>query len=327
MRLIPGRKSLIRYAEDIVDISREATTIFNTYFAEEPRVDHIVYSARRRETIDKTSAVIIGDNNQLWGYIWAWNTGRRNVPKLVYPRIRYSLPPSDKKKVLETLLAWTRKTIGMETRKIRIVTGPLDLYTRHLLQTIIRSPINWQPETHLVVLENIKQHTNHVKPSKEIQLEKVDPRNNNKVLKEIVEIYNDSFLDYPEYSEWKIDEAKHYYEKLYTWSKPIVIIARRNREAVGYAEAYTHNSATGISGLVTTIAVKKKYRKQGYGKLLLEEAEEELLGRGAQTVYLYAEDPVLGFYKLHGYRVVYTSYNITVYIDELPIDIYYSVEE
>ncbi len=328
LQLVPGRESLIRYARGVIEISREAIYTFNTYFLEEPRVDHIIYSARRRETIDNASAVILGDNNRLLGYVWAWDVGRRGLPILVYLRTRYILPQNDKQRILENLLAWTRRTLSRKTHIVNIITGPLDIYTKHLLQIVIKSPINWTPETHLVVLEDTKKHTTHkVGLGREIQLEEVNPKDNDTVLREIVEIFNDSFLDYPDYAEWRIDDAKNYYEKLYSWSKPIIVVARRDKKAIGYVEAYIHDSPTGKSGLITIIAVKKKYRGHGYGKLLLGKIEEELLSRGAETIYLYAEDPVLNFYRLHGYRVVYTSYSVVVSIDELPIDIYCSIAE
>ena len=52
------------------------------------------------------------------------------------------------------------------------------------------------------------------------------------------------------------------------------------------------------------MAVLKGYRGGGVGKKLLQRATETAKKRGAKSIYLHAQVPVIGFYQSLGFRCV-----------------------
>lgn len=55
--------------------------------------------------------------------------------------------------------------------------------------------------------------------------------------------------------------------------------------------------------IISGISVYYKYRRQGYGDLLLRECEDEAIRQGFDTVYLWAESnsPAMEWYERRGY--------------------------
>ncbi len=76
--------------------------------------------------------------------------------------------------------------------------------------------------------------------------------------------------------------------------------------------AYVGTSAVGTARIVARhgtakigrMAVSKNYRGRGIGKELLQRATETAKKRGAKTIYLHAQVPVIGFYQSMGFRSV-----------------------
>ena len=57
-------------------------------------------------------------------------------------------------------------------------------------------------------------------------------------------------------------------------------------------------------------AVDEDYRKQGLGKKLLEVLEQAARQQGLEELILHAREPVVGFYRHHGYRLVGPSHTL-----------------
>ena len=75
-------------------------------------------------------------------------------------------------------------------------------------------------------------------------------------------------------------------------------LAYAGKRAVGTARVVEQHRSAKIGSM----AVSKNYRGRGVGKKLLQRATETAKKRGAQSIYLHAQVPVIGFYQSMGFR-------------------------
>jgi predicted GNAT family N-acyltransferase len=82
--------------------------------------------------------------------------------------------------------------------------------------------------------------------------------------------------------------------------RAIHLLAFAGPRAVGTARVVWHHGSAKIGRM----AVLKGYRGLGFGKKLLKRATETAKRRGAKSIYLHAQVPVIGFYESMGFRCV-----------------------
>jgi predicted GNAT family N-acyltransferase len=82
--------------------------------------------------------------------------------------------------------------------------------------------------------------------------------------------------------------------------RAIHFLAFAGPRAVGTARVVWHRASAKIGRM----AVLKSHRGRGVGKKLLKRAIETAKKRGAKSVYLHAQVPVIGFYESIGFRCV-----------------------
>jgi N-acetylglutamate synthase-like GNAT family acetyltransferase len=63
-------------------------------------------------------------------------------------------------------------------------------------------------------------------------------------------------------------------------------------------------------GQLRYMAVDEDYRKLGLGKKLLEVLEQAAQQQGLKQLMLHAREPVVGFYRHHGYRLIGQSHTL-----------------
>lgn len=81
-------------------------------------------------------------------------------------------------------------------------------------------------------------------------------------------------------------------------ARAVHFLAFVDDKAVGTARVVMH----GRSAKIGRMAVLKRYRRKGMGKELLKKAVALARRRGAETIFLNAQVPVIGFYESMGFR-------------------------
>jgi len=86
-------------------------------------------------------------------------------------------------------------------------------------------------------------------------------------------------------------------EKAQKISRVFLVCKTKERDVVGAVRAIFD----GYYCLLFDLAVDRKFRNYGVGKLLMEEVEKRLKKQGAKYVFLNSSDKAVKFYKKIGY--------------------------
>jgi len=119
----------------------------------------------------------------------------------------------------------------------------------------------------------------------------------------IESIYNEWYDFYIKNSISYDDLIKFYKDKL---DNVFILFNITNSEFIGCYSIYR------IQGLIADILIIKKYRGQGYGRILINDALYRL--RYNLFSYLYCEDKNINLYKKYGFILIYktNTYNLMV---------------
>jgi len=70
-----------------------------------------------------------------------------------------------------------------------------------------------------------------------------------------------------------------------------------------------HQTEPGI-GQIRYMAVDPAHQGQGLGRKILQALEQDALQQGLHSVFLHAREPVIGFYRHHGYQLGEPSHTL-----------------
>lgn len=85
----------------------------------------------------------------------------------------------------------------------------------------------------------------------------------------------------------------------------IVVIDKDKIVGCGRAHFNTEDEAQ-----IRYMAVENHWQGKGIGKLILDELEKRVLGKGAKKIILHARENVVRFYQKSGYKVVRQSHTL-----------------
>ena len=120
------------------------------------------------------------------------------------------------------------------------------------------------------------------------------------------EAFVDIFNDEPWYDEWTFDRAKQYVSDFYHTPHFLGVLAIENEEIVGFAYGVTRAWWNGNEFYINEMGVKKQWRGQGIGKILLEQLIKELKGCEVDNFALLTDRgvPAEAFYKKNGFKEI-----------------------
>lgn len=81
----------------------------------------------------------------------------------------------------------------------------------------------------------------------------------------------------------------------------LYVVAFDNEAPVGTCRVVFHE-AEGL-GKIERVVVKKEYRQQGIGRLMIEESERWIKEQGFSKVVINSRDAAVGFYEKLGYTI------------------------
>ena len=87
-----------------------------------------------------------------------------------------------------------------------------------------------------------------------------------------------------------------------TDSKSVFIVAKDGQAIVGYASLHLLNKLNRKTGLIEDVAVNKKYRGLGIGKLIVNKLIELSKENNCDKIILNSNEEYLNFYKKIGFN-------------------------
>ncbi len=247
-------------------------------------------------------------SHKLVGYCWAI---QRNggVPWTGFC-IDPQLPETIAYNALETCLSWARWSF--DSRSIRgktlIGVGFEHGYRHRMVKRILTSYIEKHVGT-LMILE--KPEKKQPPPGYRIRRSGIED------IEEIVKVYNEAFRKYEWFVEWKLEDARKWYET----RKPIVLVAETMRnEIVGYIDAEIRIGLDGSrNAYLLTLAVKPEHQGRGVGRALISTMAYELWENNrVERIFLESVAGLESFYGRLGFRAKRRSISIEVPISSLP---------
>ncbi len=247
-------------------------------------------------------------SNNLVGYCWAIQ--RDNGVSWIGFCIDPQLPDSIRYNAVETCLSWARWSFDNNgiRGKVFIGAGYEHGHNHRLLKKVLTSFIE-KPVATVMVLGKIEQE--QPPPGYRIRIGGIED------IKEIVEIYNEAFSKYEWYTEWRLEDARKWYEI----HKPIVLIAETSEgEIVGYVDAEIRLGLDGSrNAYLHTLAVRPRHQHKGLGRALLTTIAHELWSNSrVERIYLDSVAGLESFYGRLGFRAKRRTITIEIPVSGLP---------
>ena len=263
-------------------------------------------------------SLILGERNKVLGYGWAWKNENRKLG-LAEIRLHPYLPRSETIYWTRVLFSWIRYSL-IELQNFRGITELSLASTRradiiNLVKEIIGSWVKEMNGGYLMVSSGLRK----IEPPKGYRIRKLNPDKLKDETRIIVDIFNNSFNIYDNFSPWNPKDAEIYYKNLFRKRKAIVLIAEdHSGEPAGFIEAYIHPTFSGkIAGYHSLLAVKRNHQGKGLGSALLSAAENWLRDQGAQTIYLHAVEKASMLYLKLGFRIQDSYLRVRIPVLEL----------
>lgn len=239
--------------------------------------------------------VIMDDNVLAYGYI---SLSNNMIETLI--RIHPGLSLSNQLMVMDKIIEWIKKKVLKYSNcLISFKAGYEYRFLYNLLMKTIH-PILKLHEWTLMKLD-VKKYN-----------ELVCERFNDKIvflpgslenIKDLVEVYNDAFSEYPWFTSWDLGDAIRYYKSRI--KNTILFLAYRDNEVIGFCDTLVYTNVSGLkTGYINILAVKKKYRGKGVGSALLCKTIEELYRLGYQNIYLDSIPGLEKYYSRRGFKII-----------------------
>ncbi len=300
MRLI-GSYGGGSYDESLVEVSNEFVEVEYPDVGSPTSVEEFRDTWFNASWFKPEDFCLVVENERVLGYGYMWLSSDMFRAML---RLRPSLTKSYQLMVVEKIIEWFRKKVVREgyTGLTRLRLGYEYRFLHNLLRELIE-PITVDYTATFMKLD-INKYRGLASKTNYGDLEII--RGGLEHVKDIVEIYNDAFSQYPWFIPWELEDAKRFYRD--RLDKMIVFLAYKSGEPIGYCDGEIYTSISGARvGYVYTLAVKRKYQGKGVGTKLLYKLIDEMIRGGYTNIYLDAVDGLEKYYMRRGFQIVTRS--------------------
>ncbi len=303
-----GYRGYTRLDEKIVGLLNKCNMMDEAWSHRKVSVEEIRRLWFAASWYDPSELGLLFYSNRLVGYCWAMKRDK-GFPWLglcVDPM----LPDTIKYNVVETSLSWARWSLDSKgiRGKVHIGVGYEHGYTHYLLKKILASYLEKHTATLMILNRTEKKHPPPGYRLREGGLEDVEA---------IVRVYNEAFKKYDWFMEWKLEDAKKWYEA----RKPKIIVAETsNGEIIGYVDAEIRMGLDGSeNAYLLTLAVKPEHQRRGVGRALLTAMAYELQKTSrVKRIFLDSVEGLEPFYGKLGFKVKRRTLALVTPISSLP---------
>ncbi len=303
-----GYRGYTRLDEKIVELLNKCNMMDEAWSHRKVSVEEIRRLWFAASWYDPSGFGLLFYSNRLVGYCWAMKRDEE-IPWLglcVDPM----LPDTIKYNVVETSLSWARWSFDSKgiRGKVHIGVGYEHGYMHYLLKKVLASYLEKHAAT-LMILGRLERK--HPPPGYRLRRGRLED------VEAMVRVYNEAFRKYEWFVEWKLEDAKKWYET----RKPKIIVAETsNGEIIGYVDAEIRIGLDGSeNAYLLTLAVKPEHQRRGIGRALLTAMAYELQKTSrVKRIFLDSVEGLEPFYGKLGFKVKRRTLTLVIPISSLP---------
>ena len=246
------------------------------------------------------------------GYSWVWRSRGGPESSLC---IDPGIPEGLRRIGVEILLSW----IGRRCRekgggRLFIWAGLRYGYTHRVIRDALTGFVEERGSTLMRFSGRIRE----VEPPRGYEIVRVENPVDERVLRGVVEVYNEAFSRY----EWHFPRSYDDVHREFARRRPVIFAALKEGEIVGFAELTRFRAVDGgVSVEVAVLAVRPRHQGRGLGKALLHRAVLYAVEVMAvvDRLFLVSVPGLEGFYFSMGFVPWRESVGIKIPVGALPL--------